>query len=75
MSGSPESVAAFLQGKRLAVARVSRHSAEAANAVFLKLKQTGDTVYPVNPNAAAVEGERCFPCMRWWLQKRGRLPR
>ncbi|MDX1617200.1 MAG: CoA-binding protein [Balneolaceae bacterium] len=57
----PESVERFLQGKRFAVAGVSRSGDVAANAVYKKLKNSGYEVYPVNPNADEVEGDRCYP--------------
>ena len=61
MTTIPESVAAFLEGRRFAVAGVSRHGDVAANAVFKKLKDCQYEVYPVNPNATEVEGETCYP--------------
>ena len=61
MARVPESVARFLQGKRLAVAGVSRHADVAANAVFKKLRDCGYEVFPVNPNAEVVEGVKCCP--------------
>ena len=61
MARVPESVARFLQGKRLAVAGVSRHADVAANAVFKKLRDSGYEVFPVNPNAEVVEGVKCYP--------------
>jgi predicted CoA-binding protein len=60
MATLPKSVAAFLAGKRLAVAGVSRQPQQAANAVFRKLKATGYDVFPINPMAADVEGVRCY---------------
>lgn len=54
-------VAEFLRGKRIAVAGVSRHRGQAANAVFQKLVRSGYTVFPVNPKAEQVEGVRCYP--------------
>ena len=56
----PESVAAFLRGRRIAVAGVSRNTGQAANAVFRKLKASGYDVFPINPNASEVEGVRCY---------------
>ena len=56
----PESVAAFLEGRRLAVAGVSRDHAQPANAIFRKLRVAGYEVFPINPHAALVEGTRCF---------------
>lgn len=57
----PEPVAEFLRGSRIAVAGVSRNSAQPANAVFRKLRDRGYTVLPINPNASEVEGEKCYP--------------
>jgi uncharacterized protein len=58
---TPEAVATFLRGRRIAVAGVSRHPDEAANAVFRKLKGSGYEVFPINPRASEVEGTRCYP--------------
>jgi len=61
MSDLPEPVAAFLRGKRFAVAGVSRDSKQPANAIYRKLRASGFEVLAVNPNAAQVEGTACFP--------------
>lgn len=61
MAKMPESVATFLRGRRIAVAGVSRHPTEAANAVFRKLRKSGYEVFPINPTTAEVEGARCYP--------------
>lgn len=61
MPPTPQPVARFLEGKRIAVAGVSRHKDVAANAVFRKLRTSGYEVFPVNPNAEEVEGVRCYP--------------
>ena len=60
MATLPKSVAAFLAGKRFAVAGVSRQPNQAANAVFRKLKASGYDVVPINPKATEVEGVRCY---------------
>ena len=60
MATMPESVAAFLRGRRIAVAGVSRQPSQAANAVFGKLRRTGYEVFPINPNATHVEGVTCY---------------
>jgi predicted CoA-binding protein len=60
MAGTPDEVAAFLRGRRVAVAGVSRQPNQAANAVFRKLKGAGYEVYPINPNASEVEGATCY---------------
>jgi uncharacterized protein len=61
MTNTPPPVAAFLSGRRFAVAGVSRQRNQAANAVFRKLKGAGYEVFPINPNAAEVEGVACYP--------------
>ena len=60
MANTPESVAAFLRGRRFAVAGVARHPGQAANAVFSKLKRAGYEVFPINPHATQVEGVTCY---------------
>ena len=52
----PEAVEAFLRGRRIAVAGVSRQPNQAANAVFRKLKTSGYDVFPINPKATELEG-------------------
>jgi predicted CoA-binding protein len=60
-----EKVDDFLSQKCIAVAGVSRNeSPEAANIIYKKLKETGHTVYPVNPNAETVEGDPCYPDLK-----------
>jgi predicted CoA-binding protein len=61
MSKTPSNVAAFLAGKRFAVAGVSRDSKQTANAIFRKLRDSGFEVVPVNPNAKELEGVPCYP--------------
>lgn len=61
MAKVPQPVTAFLRGKRIAVAGVSRESGQAANAVFRKLRDSGYETFPINPNTAEVEGARCYP--------------
>lgn len=61
MPTMPDNVAAFLAGKRIAVAGVSRDSKQTANAIFRKLRDSGFEVVPVNPNANELEGVPCYP--------------
>jgi predicted CoA-binding protein len=61
MSTVPNQVAEFLSKKRIAVAGVSRDSQQPANAIYRKLKGAGYHVYAINPNAAQVEGDHCYP--------------
>ena len=56
-----EKVGHFLSQKCIAVAGVSRNEKpEAANLIYKKLKETGYTVYPINPHAETVEGDPCY---------------
>ncbi len=61
MTKLPSNVAEFLAGKRFAVAGVSRQPQQAANAIYRKMCNSGFEVLPVNPNAAEIEGVRCYP--------------
>ncbi len=61
MPHTPDAVAKFLSGKRLAVAGVSRQPNQAANAIFQKLVAGGYTVYPLNPHATQLEGVATYP--------------
>ena len=61
MASMPSTVAEFLAGKRFAVTGVSRQPKEFANAIYRRLLSSGFEVLPVNPNAAEVEGVRCYP--------------
>ena len=54
-------IAEFLSAQRIAVAGVSRDGTAPANLVYRKLKQTGHQVFAVNPNAARVEDDPCYP--------------
>jgi predicted CoA-binding protein len=58
-----EAAQEFLVQKRIAVAGVSRKGDTAANAIYKKLRDSGYEVFPVNPNAAEVEGDRCYPTL------------
>ena len=57
-----EAAAEFLRNRRIAVTGVSRTPAtHGANVVFRRLRERGYDVFAVNPNAAQVEGESCYP--------------
>ena len=55
-----ESATEFLAQKRIAVAGVSRDEKQAANLIYRRLRDNGYAVFPVNPKADEVEGDRCF---------------
>ena len=61
MSKVQKQVAEFLSKKQIAVAGVSRDAQQPANAIYRKLKGAGYKVYAINPNAAQVEGDPCYP--------------
>jgi predicted CoA-binding protein len=61
MADVPAPVAEFLRGRRIAVAGVSRDTAQPANAVYRKLRASGYEVFAVNRNAPRVEGVECYP--------------
>jgi predicted CoA-binding protein len=50
----------FLSQHRIAVAGVSRDSKQSANLIYRRLRDTGHTVFAVNPNAEEVEGDHCY---------------
>ena len=55
-----EAAEQFLSQNRIAVAGVSRDSKQPANLIYRRLRDTDHQVFPVNPNAEQVEGQRCF---------------
>jgi predicted CoA-binding protein len=60
-----QAASAFLAHKRVAVTGVSREPRDhGANVVYRRLRERGYDVFPVNPNAAAVEGDACYPDLR-----------
>ena len=55
----------FLAVKRIAVTGVSRTpGSHGGNVVYRRLRDTGYEVFAVNPNADAVEGDRCYRDLR-----------
>ncbi len=61
MADVPQPIARFLEGKRIAVAGVSRDRNQTANVIYRKLRDSGYDALPVNPNATTVEGVACYP--------------
>ncbi len=60
MSGLKEAAQEFLSHRRFAVAGVSRATQDAANVIYKRMRELKYEVYPVNPNADVVEGDRCY---------------
>jgi len=57
--------AAFLASRRVAVTGVSRTPSDhGANTVYRRLRERGYEVFPVNPNAREVEGDRAYPDLK-----------
>jgi predicted CoA-binding protein len=55
----------FLAQKTIAVAGVSRkEQPQAANLIYRKLRDAGYHVFPVNPAAERVEGDKCYENLR-----------
>jgi predicted CoA-binding protein len=56
-----EAASEFLANKRVAVTGVSREpKGHGSNIVYRRLRERGYQVFPVNPNAEQVEGDRCY---------------
>lgn len=51
----------FLKQKVFAVVGASRDPKKYGHQIYLDLKKKGYTVYPVNPNAVEILGDRCYP--------------
>jgi predicted CoA-binding protein len=51
----------FLDQQRIAVAGVSRDVKQPANLIYRRLRDTGHTVFAINPHAVEVEGDPCYP--------------
>jgi predicted CoA-binding protein len=65
MTTMSQAAAAFLDRKRIAVTGVSRTpEGHGANVVYQRLRSRGYQVFPVNPNAQEVAGDRCYPDLR-----------
>lgn len=61
MTTITQAAAEFLSHRRIAVAGVSRHPAgHGANVVYRRLRERHYEVFPVNPKADVVEGDRCY---------------
>jgi uncharacterized protein len=58
---SRQLVSDFMAQKTLALVGLSRGGRKFGNVIFRELKAKGYTVFPVHPDAGAIEGERCWP--------------
>ena len=57
------SVADFTAQKKLAVVGISRKGRKFGNMAFKELKKQGYQLFPINPNAETIQGERCYPSL------------
>lgn len=65
MAAIAEVASEFLSHKRVAVTGVSRSAKDhGANFIYKRMKERGYEVFPVNPNATAVEGDACYPDLK-----------
>jgi len=53
----------FLEQPTLAVVGVSRAGNKFGNTAYRELKSKGYRVYPVHPEAEAIDGDRCYPSL------------
>ena len=51
----------FIAQKTLAVAGISRNPQSFSARAFAELKTKGYRLFPVNPNADSIAGEKCYP--------------
>jgi uncharacterized protein len=60
----------FLAQKVISVAGVSRKpEMEVGNAIYKKFREAGYTVFPINPFAETIEGDKCYPDLASTPQK------
>ena len=54
----------FISQRKLAIVGVSRGGTKFGNMAYQALKEKGYSVFPVNPKAENIAGERCYPNLR-----------
>lgn len=59
--GIREAAEEFLGQQRIGVAGVSRDTKQPANLIYRRLRDTGHSVFAINPNADEVEGDPSYP--------------
>jgi predicted CoA-binding protein len=60
---SRERLDQFIKAQCWAVVGASKDRSKFGNITFRELQRRGKRVYPVNPRAAEVEGETCYPTL------------
>jgi predicted CoA-binding protein len=61
MSTLHENIEAMLDARTFAVVGASTNREKYGNIAYRTLKDSGKTVYPINPRADTIEGDRCYP--------------
>ncbi len=65
MNTYEQKVSEFLNQKIIAIAGVSRNpQGSVGNPIYKKFKDNGYNIYPINPNADVIEGDKCFPNLK-----------
>ena len=60
-----QKVSEFLNQKVIAIAGVSRNpQGGVGNPIYKKFKENGYNIFPVNPNAEMIEGDKCYPNLK-----------
>lgn len=54
----------FVAQRKLAIIGVSRGGKKFGNMAFKTLKDNGYRVFPINPHAESIAGERCYPDLK-----------
>jgi hypothetical protein len=54
----------FIAQRTLAVVGVSRAGKKFGNMAYKDLKAKGYRLFPINPNAEVIEGDRCYPNLK-----------
>jgi len=60
MMSKKESIASFLEPKRIAIAGVSANTQKFGYAIFNELRQKGFDVCPINPKLQEIDGVKCY---------------
>ncbi len=68
---SQQAVKDFLAQRTLALVGLSRSGQAFSNSVYTDLKAKGYRLFPVNPNAESIGGEKCYPSVAALPEKVG----
>jgi predicted CoA-binding protein len=66
-----QDIEGFLAQKTLAMAGISRNPRAFSTTTFAELKGKGYRIFPVNPNAESIAGEKCYPSVAKLPEKPG----